>query len=58
VARIELPTADLARAVGLAAEIVEAVRRAGFAHVALDLAGYRAGSLNEGLPGASAAKRA
>ena len=58
VARIELPSADLTRAVELAAEIVEAVRGAGYAHVALDLAGYRAGSLNEGLTGAAAAERA
>jgi len=33
----------------LRGEVVRAVQAAGFAHVALDLAGYRTGSLNEGL---------
>jgi uncharacterized protein len=49
VARIEMPPDDLARAVELAGPIVAAVRGAGYLHVALDLAGYRPGSLNEGL---------
>ncbi|HQA39162.1 MAG TPA: ATP-dependent sacrificial sulfur transferase LarE [Kiritimatiellia bacterium] len=49
VARIEVPEADLQRAV--AAEerrlIVETVKAAGFRYVALDLQGYRTGSMNE-----------
>lgn len=46
-ARIELPPAALASAVDRAAEIVEAVKSAGYHFVALDLEGYRAGSQNE-----------
>ncbi|HEX2027108.1 MAG TPA: ATP-dependent sacrificial sulfur transferase LarE [Nitriliruptorales bacterium] len=45
-ARIEVDRADLPRAVVLAEEIVALVGDAGFAHVTLDLAGYRRGSLN------------
>ena len=54
VARIELPPAELGRAVELARDIVNAVRGAGYVHVALDLAGYRPGSLNEGIAGTAA----
>lgn len=52
VARIELPARDLARVVsdGLAATVVEEVKAAGFAFVALDLEGLRSGSLNRLLP--------
>lgn len=46
VARIEVPTSDFARAIELAADIDRAVRSAGYLHVALDLAGFRSGSLN------------
>jgi uncharacterized protein len=46
-ARIELPPAALVSAVDRAAEIVEAVKSAGYHFVALDLEGYRAGSQNE-----------
>ena len=46
-ARIELPPAALASAVDGAAEIVKAVKSAGYHFVALDLEGYRAGSQNE-----------
>lgn len=51
VARIELGRDELARAVepGTAAAITAGVRAAGFKFVALDLQGYRLGSLNEPL---------
>jgi pyridinium-3,5-biscarboxylic acid mononucleotide sulfurtransferase len=49
IARIEIPTQDMPRALEHAAEIVAALSRLGFQHVTLDLAGYRRGSLNEGL---------
>ncbi len=45
-ARIELPAADLARAVELAASIDAGVRTAGYRYVTLDLAGLRSGNLN------------
>jgi len=41
VARIELPAADLDSAIALREKIVAGVRAAGYAHVALDLAGFR-----------------
>jgi pyridinium-3,5-biscarboxylic acid mononucleotide sulfurtransferase len=41
VARIELPVADLARAVEYNAQILAGVRRAGYRFVTLDLAGFR-----------------
>jgi pyridinium-3,5-biscarboxylic acid mononucleotide sulfurtransferase len=51
IARLELPVADLPRAVS--AEVREAIvaagKRCGFAYVALDLMGFRSGSLNETL---------
>ncbi len=59
VARIETSPAEipLALEAGRRGEIVRVVREAGFRYVALDLAGYRRGSLNEGLrsgePGAA-----
>ncbi len=46
-ARIEVPTDDMARALAERAEIVAALREIGFAWVALDLQGFRSGSLNE-----------
>jgi len=51
VARIELAPGEIDRALdaGLRSRITEAVREAGYRYVALDLAGYRRGSLNEGL---------
>lgn len=45
IARIEVPKHELARAVELAATIDAALRQLGFAHVTLDLAGLRSGSL-------------
>jgi len=52
VARLELPRADLPRAVEpeMARQISAAVKAAGFRYVALDLEGYRMGSLNERIP--------
>ncbi len=50
VARVELEPGDILRAAGeLRAAVVEAVRPAGFRYVALDLEGYRSGSMNETL---------
>jgi pyridinium-3,5-biscarboxylic acid mononucleotide sulfurtransferase len=54
VARVEVPEADLATAVARRRELVETVRSAGFAFVALDLEGLRSGSLNRVLAGARA----
>ena len=51
VARIEIPSADMALAVEKRVAINAALRRAGFAFVALDLSGFRSGSLNVLLPG-------
>jgi pyridinium-3,5-biscarboxylic acid mononucleotide sulfurtransferase len=48
-ARIEVPDEDLARVLELRAPIVERLRGVGFLHVAMDLEGYRSGSLNRGL---------
>ncbi|MCO5176592.1 MAG: ATP-dependent sacrificial sulfur transferase LarE [Thermomicrobiales bacterium] len=45
-ARIELPEADFPRALELRAEIVEAMRDAGYTYAALDLAGFTSGSQN------------
>jgi uncharacterized protein len=51
VARIELPPEDMPRifADGLAESITRHLRSLGFRYVALDLLGYRTGSMNEGL---------
>lgn len=50
VARIEVPVEDMPRLLELAPHIVERFRRdAGFTYVAMDLAGYRRGSMNETL---------
>jgi len=48
VARLELGSVEFAQAMGAVRdEVVERVKRAGFAYVALDLQGYRSGSMNE-----------
>ncbi len=47
VARVELAPEEMPAAFEKRARIAEAVRRAGFAYVALDLEGYRTGSMNE-----------
>ncbi len=54
VARIELPADDIPRAArpDVRAGMVQAVQDAGFRYAALDLLGYRTGSLNETLAGA------
>ncbi len=46
VARIELPEADMDRALARGREIVSGVRDAGYRWVTLDLNGFRSGSLN------------
>ncbi len=54
VARIEVPPAQVAQLAQepLRSQVVSGVKEAGFTFVALDLQGYRMGSLNEELPGA------
>jgi uncharacterized protein len=47
IARLEVPREQFTFAVDHSDAIVEAVRSAGYRHVVLDLAGYRAGSMNE-----------
>ena len=47
VARVEVDPAELELAFALRAEVIGAVRSAGYAYVALDLDGFRSGSLNE-----------
>lgn len=49
VARIEVPPADFGRIVGRGAEIAGGLKSIGFPYSALDLVGYRTGSLNETL---------
>ena len=50
IARLELEVGELPRALELRDRIVALGRELGFAYVALDLAGFRSGSLNEVLP--------
>ena len=50
VARIEVPAAELSAAFAVRSALLAGVKAAGFAYVALDLEGYRMGSLNETLP--------
>jgi uncharacterized protein len=49
VARIEVELADVAVVIEHRARIVTRLRNLGYAHVTLDLAGFRSGSMNEGL---------
>ena len=49
VARIEVPADDIPRVAARAAEVSGELKDCGFAYVALDLRGYRTGSMNEGL---------
>ena len=49
VARIEVPPADFDRLLGQRVEIIAALKQAGYAYAALDLEGFRSGSLNETL---------
>jgi uncharacterized protein len=46
-ARLELPEDRMAEALARHAEVVAAIKEAGYQYVALDLEGYRAGSQNE-----------
>lgn len=48
-ARIEVPAADMQRVLDVRAGLVDAFRRLGFTWVALDLQGFRSGSLNDAL---------
>ena len=48
-ARIEVPASDIAVASELHEEIAKALKMLGFAYVALDLQGFRSGSMNEAL---------
>lgn len=50
IARLEIETAELPRVLELRDRIVALGKELGFAYVALDLAGFRSGSLNEVLP--------
>ena len=52
-ARIEVPPGDIPCLAARAAEIAAAFQELGFSYVALDLRGYRTGSMNETLPEAS-----
>ncbi|MCX6651844.1 MAG: ATP-dependent sacrificial sulfur transferase LarE [Methanomassiliicoccales archaeon] len=49
VARIEVPKASMDKLLQLREEAAEAVRSAGFTYVAMDLDGYRSGSMEEAL---------
>lgn len=49
VARVEVAPDEIARAFAVRGEVAAAIRSAGFAYAALDLDGYRTGSLNETL---------
>jgi uncharacterized protein len=50
IARLELDVDEIERVVASRSQIVELGKQLGFAYVALDLAGFRSGSLNEVLP--------
>jgi uncharacterized protein len=51
-ARLEVPVHDLERVLAARADVVRAVRAAGYAYVTLDLEGLRSGNLNAALDGA------
>lgn len=53
VARLEVPEADLMRALQRREEITAALRAVGYVYVTLDLGGLRSGSMNEVLKGRS-----
>ena len=55
-ARIEVPPADIPRLAARAAEIAAAFKGLGFVYVALDLQGYRTGSMNMTLTGVERAR--
>ena len=56
-ARLEVPLADLAAVVERRAEVVDAVRGAGYRYVTLDLEGLRSGNLNQALVGLTRGRR-
>jgi uncharacterized protein len=56
-ARVEVPEADLGKAVALHEDIASALGRLGFTYVTLDLTGFRSGSLNEVLQSTIVARR-
>lgn len=49
IARIEVMKEDFGKAVKFNGSIVNKLKRAGFTYIALDLAGYRTGSMHEGI---------
>ena len=59
-ARIEVAPVELPGflADGAALKVAEALKKIGYAHVTLDLLGYRRGSVNEGLAASGSARRA
>ncbi len=59
VARIEVPVGDLPRLLAgtTRREVVRALRAIGFRYIAVDLQGFRSGSLNEGLSAIAATKQ-
>jgi uncharacterized protein len=57
VARIEIELTDIAVVVEHRERIVKRLRNLGYAHVTLDLAGFRSGSMNEGLSQPAASSR-
>jgi uncharacterized protein len=56
IARLEIDTADIARIVEVREQIVALGKKLGFTYVALDLAGFRSGSMNEVLVSLKRAK--
>jgi uncharacterized protein len=50
IARLEIDSAELANVVAVRERVVELGKRLGFTYVAVDLGGFRSGSLNEVLP--------
>ncbi len=52
VARIEIPAAELARALEARQPLIEGLKSLGYRYVTLDLEGFRSGSLNAGLEAA------
>lgn len=50
VARIEVPADDLSAVIRSRQRIIEALRSAGYKYIALDIEGFRSGSMNDVLP--------
>jgi len=49
IARIEIMPDDFGKILERRGEVVDALKKIGFVHVVLDMAGYRSGSMNEGI---------